>query len=245
MTLTDDMLHSYLAGTAPEPLARAIETAVETDRDLEARLMALDPMAAPTKDVFEMLPNSDRFGALEEILTPAAPTNSAVFGQWWATAAACAVAAVALGWSLWPESPDWRMEVARYQALYVTETIEHLNSDPTLLSAQLQRAQDAIGAPLPQEALAGLDGLDLRRAQVLGFEGQELVQIVFSDAQGRPIALCLMQGDDGTLGGMELAGLASYSWGTGSHQFLLIGGDDQTTIDGLADDIMALGLGQT
>jgi len=90
---------------------------------------------------------------------------------------------------------------------------------------------------LDSDALADVDNLTLRRAQVLGFEGQPLIQLVYTDPSGKPFALCIMSDAEGGEGPAILAGLATHTWKSKSHGFILVGGDQQSRVDDLAQHL--------
>ncbi len=119
------------------------------------------------------------------------------------------------------------MEVARYQALYVADTIAHIGRDPDLIALQFERASRAINLNLPQQALSDVAELQLTRAQILGYNGAPLIQIAYQSKTGAPIALCIIAKADsnaqGPIQSSVMMGLASSSWETDNHQFLLIG----------------------
>ena len=238
MMCSDTMLNAYLAGAASAEDAARIEAALATDPALERRLMALDPSAAPVREVFAPLPGPKRLEALRAALPEA--ESAARRGPWrggMAIAASLAFGVLIGSQMLSPltaTASDWRLEVARYQALYVPETVAYLDATPDTLAQEMARASEALDLVLPVEALQSVGGLQLRRAQVLGFEGQPLIQLAYTDAQGTPFALCIMPGQSG--GGAEkLAGLATHAWASDSHGFVLVGDGPQADVSRLAD----------
>jgi len=154
--------------------------------------------------------------------------------------AACLAVGIALGglgfWSLQetPQAPDWQVAVAQYQALYGPETIAPLTSDPASLATQFARASDALGRQLdPVGLAAAVPELSLKRAQVLHYEGDALIQIVFADQAGRPIAFCLLRDDeldDQTWTTAELSGLQSATHHADGLGVMLVGDGPASTI---------------
>jgi hypothetical protein len=142
-------------------------------------------------------------------------------------AAACAVGVfigIGSSWFNADAAPDWRVEVAHYQALYTPETINAINLAPGEAEAQVGRAAAQIGANVPLAELAAHDGLELRRVQVLGFEGAPLAQIVFAHSSGVPVALCLIRtGGKEQLAMGERLNMASADWAVDGIEYLLIG----------------------
>lgn len=124
----------------------------------------------------------------------------------------------------------WQMQAALYQALYVAETVAPITATEESAARQLTRAERALARSLPRDALVKVEGLTFKRAQVLAFSGQPLIQVAYAAADGTPFALCIFrQGDggaDGRLGSEVLAGLASATWSEGDYGYMLIGGGD-------------------
>ena len=224
MTYSDDILRQFLDGALDQAKVREIENAMLSDADLETRIMGLDDLAASVKSVMEALPPDARVADL-------APAASAVMIRpsrpWAMLAAACAVGVfigVGASWFGADASPDWRTEVAHYQALYTAQTIDAIDLAPGEAEAQVNRAAAEVGATLPTAQLAALEALTLRRAQVLGFEGAPLAQIVFAHSSGAPVALCLIRtGDSEALEMGERLNMASADWSVNGIEYLLIG----------------------
>lgn len=241
MTYSDETLKSYLDGALPEAEAKALEQAMSTDEALQRRLMALDTFAAPVAETFQNLPGEARLESLRAALPTAKPQSP----RWWTGAAMAASVAVGalVGSQFLPsgstEATGWRMEVARYQALYVPETVAYLGGDPNKLATEMARASKAVGLDLDLEALAEVDDLTLRRAQVLGFEGQPLIQMVYTDPKGTPFALCIMADAEGSEGPEILVGLATHTWESGTHGFILVGGDQLDKINDITKRLRA------
>lgn len=233
MTYSDQTLIDFLNGRLPEATRRELEAKMLQDRDLELRIMALDDAAPLVAEAFAHVPGAERCRQLAQAIAPA-PRPS-----WWSAqlvaglAASIVLGALAIYYTLQSQQ-DWRSVVAQYQSLYIPETVAHLNIDPQQMRNDLSRASAAVKMPLSLEAIGAVDGLKLRRVQTLGFKGNPVVQIVYTDQRGVPIAFCLTVGDDGSKGSATRTGLASYSWGTGTHQFMIIGAIDQQELDRLA-----------
>ena len=231
MTFSDDELREYLQGRANEDLAARIEAAVESDPALEERLHALDLFAEHVKNAFDQVSP----GPLPKI-----PANSNRPGTLVSLGVAATLAAVAFFAGSWSARPDtgWHSQVAAYQALYVAETVAPLNAENDTLKKQFQRAEKALGHAVAIEALANLDGLSLKRAQILGFNGAPLIQIVFADDSGAPIALCLMaQEGQADAQSTILSGLPAVHWKTDGVGYILIGGEDIKLLERTTDTL--------
>lgn len=224
MTYSDDTLRQFLDGVLDQAKTKEIETAMLSDADLERRIMGLDDLAASVKAVMESLPSEARMAELAPAVS-APPTRQS--RPWAMLAAACAVGVfigIGSSWFNADAAPDWRVEVAHYQALYTPETINAINLAPGEAEAQVGRAAAQIGANVPLAELAAHDGLELRRAQVLGFEGAPLAQIVFAHSSGVPVALCLIRtGGKEQLAMGERLKMASADWAVDGIEYLLIG----------------------
>ena len=243
MTYSNETLINFLNGTLAEDTARAIETALETDIELGERMMSLDSFATPVREVMETIPSQERIERLQaELVTVTTPVSTPKPTGWgWQKMAASVALGLIAGLSAnaylsAPQTtkPSWRMEVANYQALYVPQTVAHLQIEQDSLRGQFERASDAVNLNLPQDALGDVSDLTLARAQVLGFSGKPLIQIAYKDAKGMPIALCIIAKPNAEPKNSTkfevLQGMPSATWETSTHQFLLIGDAEQENI---------------
>ncbi len=251
---SDEEITALLDGALAPEKAAALRAAARQDPRLAARIRALELDTGQLAEAFEPMLGIARGRDLGARLAAArcmAGLEGARAGRRssrWAWAASLA-AAVALGAVLsrvlmppHPERPqlaDWQMEVAHYQALYVPETLAPIEPDPERLRREFARAGAALGLALTPEIVAGLPGLQLRRAQLLGFEGRPLVQIAFSAPDGTPVAFCILRRDGAPAAPREdeLLGLAAASWGSATHGFLIIGGKDRQQMLDLAREL--------
>lgn len=243
---TDRELLDFLDGTLPATRQRELTEALLHDPDLETRLMEMDSVAPMVRDAFAGVGNTRTI----EKLLPALNTPRKEPLAWRPMLIAASVAAAIAVFGTFntlnrgSEAGGWMQQVAAYQALYSVETIKTVSATQDELIAQLTQAESALNISLPKEALSRLEGLELRRTQMLAFEGQPLAQIVFSDNNGRPIALCILKTDDAPQGDViqmaQLKGLESAAFSNAGFGYLLIGPTDASTINGLADDIKAV-----
>lgn len=236
MTFSDEILQAYLDGTLDGETCKALEAAVEADPALEHRLITLDPFGPALKEIFEPLPGEDRLGPLAD--PPKIETGQASPKYRPLALVAALAGLAAFGLTFWLTRPDalnWREQVAIYQALYSPETISQLDTAPDVLDAQFARAEAKLGRSLQREKLAELPGLELKRAQILSLGGTPLVQIVFADPEGLPIAFCILQGDalPGEKGVTRetLSGLATAHWGDGEYGYMLVGGNSDADLE--------------
>jgi len=244
MSYSDDVLRQFLDGGLDDVQRKEIETAMLSDADLESRIMALDDMAASVKAAMDWIPSEARVAGLAPAVAAAPEPVRSKHRPWGMLAAACAVGVFIGFGSSWigaDAAPDWRTEVAHYQALYTTDTINAIDLKPSEAAAQVDRAAANVGAKVPTAELAGLDGLTLRRAQTLGFEGAPLAQIVFAHSSGAPVALCLIRtGKEEALKMGERLNMASADWSVDGVEYLLIGDIDPAEMAAQAKRIRSL-----
>ncbi len=134
---------------------------------------------------------------------------------------------------------SWQEFAAIYHALYVNKTLAHIAQTDEAATAELTRVAGVIGRSLDQTALAA-EGLDYKRAQVLGYKGKPLLQLAYLSKIGAPVALCVYK--SGTTGrtavrSEERRGLSAASWSRDGYEYLLIGGEDQALIKATADEL--------
>ncbi len=237
MKFSDETLLAYLEGSLSEAESRAIEDAVAEDSALETRLMALDPFAPIVQQVFKDVPVE---APSVDLRAPTAPQSNSGPLRLLAVAASVAVIAVsATFWATRPEALGWAEQAAIYQSLYSPDTIANLDNSQQSLDAQFAQAEAKLGRSLNRDVLEKLPGLDLKRAQVLSFNGKPLVQVVFADAQGNPRAFCVIrQGAAAPSKDVNLAvlsGLATATWAKDGYGYMLLGGDAQTDLSGELD----------
>ena len=228
MKYDDDDLIAFHMGTLDPVKADALIAELSDDDALARRLMDLDPAAQMVSDAFKKAhPQSG----------PVMP-KPAQNALWRPLAIVASTLAASLAvWSFLPATGQpWHRQVAAYQVLYTTQTISMIASEPSELEEQFAVLDAALSIDFDQSSLTDVKGLDLLRAQLLGLDGAPLGQIVFADHLGRPVALCLMSGPGrAPLDDNELSGLNTISWGSQTHQFLLVGPVPKTELQAWAE----------
>lgn len=245
MTWSTEDLLTYLAGEASEADVAAIEVDLAADPALEARLMSLDPLAEQLRGAGTAISGPSESQVKEWTASGEVSVQAGGF-PWWQLTAAAVVGAVMMGagWFVTAAStaPDWRAQVATYQALYSSETIAAI----AFYDEELTEQVTAVGARVKFNNIIqvtdSMDELNLLRAQILSFGGQPLGQIVFATRDGQPIALCLIERDNGQVSNeitmTNREGLASASFDTAEHSWLLIGTKDENVIARAAQQVM-------
>lgn len=227
-TVNDARLVTYLDGRLSDAEARALEADLAVDLVLGERLAALDvdlgPLRDEMADILQKAPalHRPRSGSLMQLAAAAVIAVALVLGG------------VLVGARSGP-SDDWRDFAAAYHLLYRAETL----SAPIEGDGGVARVSESLGQDL--SAMAQVEGLDFRRAQVLGWQEQTLVQFAYLDAQGRPVAVCFMLSDAQT-SGFEAAdrhGLSTVMFQDGALQVLVIGAEGTDGVDAVARSVAA------
>ena len=228
--ITDEELVAFLDGELPEQDMAAITDALSQDTLLQERLGALDvPMKAMRDGADAMLSAAPAF---PDTLIAKKPNDRMRL------AGMIAVLGIGLGVAatVWPSGqPSWIAAVANYQSLYVAQTLDR--SEPIdQREANLLALSDDIGLDI--SPLSDIDDIDYRRAQLLGFDGQPLVQIAYLDNQV-PIAICItfVDGPDQSESEGTHFGLSTVSWQKDGRGFLVIGGNDTDLLRKIAGQV--------
>lgn len=235
---SDTDLTAYLDGTLPPETISAIEAAAKGNADLQDRItemtVDLDTLNTAFKPLLGVAETRNLQHKLECASNQVAANQSRPpkYLLKIASYAATIVLGLSLGWQLFTPTTNWRTEVAHYQALYVAETLGPVVPDSDRIQAEFKRASDALGLSLDPEAFSQIDGLQLRRAQVLEYNGTPLIQIAFTMPDGTPVAFCILpkSGQNTDQSTTTLVGLAAATWDTETHSFLTIGGTDTKAI---------------
>ncbi|MEM7300034.1 MAG: hypothetical protein AAF468_03035 [Pseudomonadota bacterium] len=234
---SDEQLVAYLDGESDHAPIEEINEALKTDAALHARLDQItfdqDALTASLKSLLEQAPAAPEIPA--ELIQP--QRRSFVPALAYAAAAALLFLFVGFGGGYYlaprEKEPGWRAIVASYQSLYVNSTLSHINQDDAALDAELVRVSQAIGRKFELSETAGVETLDYKRAQLLGFRGKPLVQLAYLSKIGEPVALCIIKSaKTGTTNVTEtnLWGMSAAHWRKDGYAYLLIGGTDQQMI---------------
>lgn len=234
---TDEQLTAYLDGEAGENLCAAIDAALETNDALAEQIAGLDIDKAALTTMFStMLDDAPAMPDLQKHqkrATKAAnknirPSFLSSFGLV-ATGIAAGVAMMIFLPDVFPEepkAPGWKAVVASYQSLYSSDTLATSILSDAEAVTQLAAVSAALGADISQ--LPQVQGLDFKRAQVLGFNGKPLIQLAFTRPDGTPVALCIIAAkskDAKAMSAETIQGMAAASWNRDGFAYLLIGGD--------------------
>lgn len=241
---SDEDLTAYLDKQMSNAEAAAVSSALESSPDLRQRLQGLMFDRRPLEEVFDAVlakaPDPPAVLESPRVAKPEAGVGGGGFDR--RALAAAAVAGLLVGASglfLLPgdEPGGWHEAAAVYHKLYVTETLGLETPTAEQLSAELARVSARLQWDIRLEDLDGLAALTPRRAQILAFETQPLVQIAFLSSDGTPVALCILRSSrtgEAPVKMASLEGMSAATWARDGYEFMLIGGTDDTRISAAA-----------
>lgn len=237
---SDEDLTAYLDKQMSSAEAAAVSSALESSPDLRQRLQGLMLDRQLLEEAFDavLAKAPEPPAALQSPRGAKAEADVGGGGFDRRALAAAAVAGLLVGASglfLLPgdEPRGWHEAAAVYHKLYITETLGPETPTAEQLSAELARVSARLQRDIRLEDLAGLAALTPRRAQILAFETQPLVQIAFLSRDGTPVALCILR--SGQTGEVpvkmaSLEGMSAAVWARDGYEFMLIGGIDDARI---------------
>ncbi|MCV3270076.1 anti-sigma factor [Roseobacter sinensis] len=238
---SDEELTAYLDGEFDFAPAAQIRLALQNDPALQARMEALTvDRSALREAVEELAPDTISIPAFVR----ARPRRLFVALSTVAVAAVFALG-VFVGALRDTGLNGWMEYAAAYHALYSTETLAHFEQSRAGKDLELDRVTASVGKSLSVDALSVLSDIAYRRAQVLSFEGQALLQLSFLSDTGIPIALCITRSSDTDgqpLVMTRMEGMASAVWSLDGYDYLLIGGQDDALIERLAEALVETGV---
>ncbi|MEM6386250.1 MAG: anti-sigma factor [Pseudomonadota bacterium] len=250
MTQYEEKLSAFLDGELPEKDAREIEAALERDPALQAELDALMQADALAQDAFaEILaePVPAALAAAVRDAPEARPANvsTAPMGSsWWAAAAV--VLALGLGGAggymtgLSQETPvaaapGWLVDIADYHRVYAGQKRHLVEVGADEADHIRTWLTNTVGAPVPTPDLSE-HGLTFRGARLLVAAGKPVAQLMYTDADDRVVALCLIATDSPregtavqTIGAFEMV-----SWGGNGANFVIVGDEGRSDLEAIA-----------
>ncbi|MBV6823306.1 anti-sigma factor [Pseudomonas sp. PD9R] len=240
--LSDEQLVAYLDDQLDAEQRQRIDAAISEDPMLGLRLQWLNRSSLPFKEAYSQLNRQapvDRLQAMLDTLpSPARPPMSR---RWFLAAAAGLVAGsvvadrLFLGWQASQQKHNWRGLVADYMSLYVPQTLDHLPSDEAGQSAQLRTLDERLGLNIAPVQLS-LPRIELKRAQILEYDGVPIAQITYLDPVHGPLALCITRSNTGSrhFAQERRRGLNIVYWADMEHAWMLIGHNPAAELEGMA-----------
>jgi anti-sigma factor RsiW len=232
MNIDESTLRAYVDSELPREQRDQVEAALANSASLQQQVAALRASCLPYRAAFEQqdlppMPDSlvRHLASLTAVADAPRPVSAP--GQMtrrrWAGAGLALAASFAGGLVMptpWrraaPAEPGvaaWIDAVAKYQAMYVRDTVEHTLDDPVRARAVLAGFSAQLPQPVAVPDLRDA-GLAFKRVQRLGFGARPLLQMVFLPAAGKPAALCVLPTPDADapLNVRQLEGLSVAAW---------------------------------
>lgn len=236
---SDEKLVAYLDGEKQHAPIDDIAVALLNDAALVHRLDALRIDTTQIADSFQAIINS---GKTAPLMRSAAANRNAV-----KRAVAASLVGIMVGFGAGqyagqPAQQGWKDYVAAYQSLYTTSTLSSLVASGATQQQELDRVGASIGKELTVAALSGTPEASYKRAQILGYKGQPLVQLTFLSSTGVPIALCILRTSgtsEQTTQFSEMEGMRAAHWTANGYDYLLIGGQNDALLQRMANDLAA------
>ena len=239
---SDEQLVAYLDDQLDSDQRSRIDTAIAEDSTLNLRLQWLARSSLPFREAYEEVTQQaplDRLHAMLDTLPSPAPP--AMSRRWFLAAAAGLVVSgvladrLFLGWQASQQKNNWRGLVADYMVLYVPQTLEHLPNDEATQRAQLRTIDARLGLSLLPGELA-LPRVELKRSQILEYDGMPIAQITYLDPAHGPMALCVTRANSGSrhFAHERRHGMNVVYWADMEHAWMLIGHNPASELEEMA-----------
>ena len=250
MTGYGDKLSAFLDGELPEAEAQEIERALAEDPALQAELEALMATDSAVKDAFDDMLREPVPFELASVIQSAPETTVANAPQaparrgW--LAAAAVVIALGLGGTggyfagltqrtEGAAAPGWLADIADYHRVYAAQS-RHLVEVGADEADHIQNWLTAsVGATVQIPDLTQ-HGLTFQGARLLVAAGKPVAQLMFTDAEMRVVALCLIQSErpqDG-FAARQIGAFEMVSWGGAGANFVVVGDEGRGDLDAIA-----------
>ncbi|MGH8384321.1 MAG: anti-sigma factor family protein [Pseudomonas sp.] len=245
--VSDEQLVAYLDGQLDTEQRQRIDDAVSQDPMIGLRLQWLNRSSLPFKSAYDELGRQAPMVHLQAMLdTLPAPARPALSRRWFLAAAAGLVMSGVLadrlfiGWQMSQQKENWRQLVADYMTLYVPQTLDDLPTDAVAQRSQLRTIDARLGLRLAHAQLA-LPRAELKRAQILEYDGVPIAQITYLDPAHGPLALCITRSNTGSrhFAQEQRRELNIVYWADMEHAWMLIGHNPMDDLQGMANDLRA------
>jgi anti-sigma factor RsiW len=239
---SDEQLVAYLDDQLDSEQRTRIDAAILEDPTLNLRLQWLARSSLPFKEAYDELGRQAPVDRLQSMLdTLPSPERPAMNRRWFLAAAAGLVVSgvvadrLFLGWQLSQQKENWRGLVAEYMSLYVPQTLDHLPTDEAAQRAQLRTIDARLGLNLVPAQLA-LPRSELKRAQILEYDGVAIAQITYLDPAHGPMALCVTRSNSGSrhFAQERRHGMNIVYWADMQHAWMLIGHNPVAELEDMA-----------
>jgi len=236
---SDEELTAYLDNELDALSVKKIDASLESDPALRQRLEHLSIDVTELSESFECVLSDAP--AFEFDHSVEASSRQLPVPFLFSTALSVLIFGLCIGWGLSSylntSSKKWTDYVAAYHALYTPSTLTLSERSVSERQSELDRVSSAIGMEIPLDDVNEYPQLEYKRAQILGFENQPLVQLTFMSVLGDPVALCIIRSSRNSAPGLytrEMEGMVSVTWQKGDYEYFLIGGENQVFLTDLA-----------
>ncbi|MCU1761860.1 transcriptional regulator [Pseudomonas sp. 14P_8.1_Bac3] len=239
---SDEQLVAYLDDQLDTDQRSRIDAAIAEDSTLNLRLQWLARSSLPFREAYDDLARQAPVDRLQAMLdTLPSPARPAMSRRWFLTAAAGLVVSgvladrLFLGWQASQVKHNWRGLVADYMSLYVPQTLEHLPNDEAVQRAQLRTIDARLGLSLSPGQLV-LPRVELKRAQILEYDGVPIAQITYLDPAHGAMALCVTRSNNGSrhFAHERRHEMNVVYWSDMEHAWMLIGHNPATELEDMA-----------
>ena len=204
----DALLVAYLDGELTPEVHQELEQRLRTDASLSARLAALAEVGQPLRSSFDALleaaPRARLEAAFAAALAKAPRPRDHRYRQMLLAAAAALLLLIFGGVAgyfiakapieLFEEADtfeeEWIAAVAGQLSLYDAASVASIQVNDAEQKAQLSKLGEVLKLDLSAPK-AALEGLTLKRAELLHFQGRKVVELLYASEEHGPVALCI------------------------------------------------------
>ncbi len=239
--INDELLTAYLDSELSEEEAKKAEKALASNNsdlkmleinktDIKTSLDAILPIAPQMPELQQMRIAQKATRGFSSIALAASLALGMISGAWLFNGTE---------FRLYNSEPslEWKTAIANYQMLYVPETLANSSENKDQAIRKLKSLSNDLGRELV--GANSVNNLEFYRAQMLGLEGNPLVQIVYMAENGTPIAICVTKVNETNYEPKSelIQGLASSHWVDDKYGFLVIGGKDLNFVENIASNL--------
>lgn len=241
----EEKLSAYLDDELPEAEATAIAALIDSEPEVAAAFEALCATQVRVSGVFgQMLDEPVPFALAKAVQSAPEPVHSRR-GWWLAACVAFAMIGATAGFFMGQRSgfqpvqvvsDEWLVEIAAYHSVYAQQK-SHLVEVPAARKDHIETWLTAsVGVQVRVPDLSA-EGLTFEGARLLVVAGSPVAQLVFTDARGAVLALCLKAAKaptDKSFAATRMNGQDLVSWRRGGTDFVVVGPEGGADIGALA-----------
>ncbi|MEL6817112.1 MAG: anti-sigma factor [Pseudomonadota bacterium] len=258
MSFDREKLSGFLDGELSSEETREIELALESDPTLAAeleQLMAADSFAK--QEFEEMLSEPVPLGLAAAVrnapIEPSAPmasNNNRVQlrnrqAPWWSAVAAALALVIGsaggyfTGLNTQPQiiaaAPGWLTDIADYHRVYSAQGRHLVEVDASESDHIETWLTNTVGADVVIPDLES-HGLNFRGGRLLVAAGKPVAQMMYTDAAGQVVALCLIANPepDDVFRSRQIGGFDMVTWGGGDANFVLVSDRGRDDLEAVA-----------